>query len=532
MSSNSIKDTDSPSASTYFLPRFRNSRRGSIASLASTTQLDKDNLSQALDQIHSTASQSDTLTTFNEFTSPPSYSLGPDSRGIAGELQGGLSGLYTRLRASVGNVKDIVNLGGEDAVGGPALVKSPRGAIHSPAPSTKSGSEHFRAANSFVANVPRGSVPESEQDSPVGTKFSDPSPSSQSGTSKHSNTLLGSVTVSSKSESGSIAALKKVPTTLTQAIHPTIISPTLVEVNISAVKQVGPSDQHSIDTRSIGSGPFGNGDENATAQKSQGESLVAGDSTISVAEVGAYRKPGTVSPSQQSVEPYEGGVEAATVFYEKATDDGGSDRSHIQTSEDTVQPFPRIDAEENDGSAVASSSDGDDDNTGPPRMVTTSDNHEDDVFPPPTEQKGKDTTSETIRKGSYQHLEIPLRKGIAPQLITSSHSISNLSTASSSETNINSVVSSPLQRALDPAPTKHNGISDMGSGTANFAGTKDGLNPDLKTLNVFSQVKNKLLDKEYWMKDENARDCFYCGDAFSTFRRKHHCSKPSFVYFN
>lgn len=27
------------------------------------------------------------------------------------------------------------------------------------------------------------------------------------------------------------------------------------------------------------------------------------------------------------------------------------------------------------------------------------------------------------------------------------------------------------------------------------------------------------------MKDENAKDCFYCGDPFTTFRRKHHCSK-------
>jgi hypothetical protein len=42
---------------------------------------------------------------------------------------------------------------------------------------------------------------------------------------------------------------------------------------------------------------------------------------------------------------------------------------------------------------------------------------------------------------------------------------------------------------------------------------------------VLSQIKSKVLSKEYWMRDENAKDCFYCGDVFSTFRRKHHCSE-------
>lgn len=38
-----------------------------------------------------------------------------------------------------------------------------------------------------------------------------------------------------------------------------------------------------------------------------------------------------------------------------------------------------------------------------------------------------------------------------------------------------------------------------------------------------AHLKRRVISKEFWMKDENARDCFYCGDPFSTFRRKHHC---------
>ena len=32
-----------------------------------------------------------------------------------------------------------------------------------------------------------------------------------------------------------------------------------------------------------------------------------------------------------------------------------------------------------------------------------------------------------------------------------------------------------------------------------------------------------LLPRKYWMKDEVCKECFLCGDVFTTFRRKHHC---------
>jgi len=36
-------------------------------------------------------------------------------------------------------------------------------------------------------------------------------------------------------------------------------------------------------------------------------------------------------------------------------------------------------------------------------------------------------------------------------------------------------------------------------------------------------LKQRILSRDFWMKDENAKVCFGCGDGFSTFRRKHHC---------
>ncbi|CUS21010.1 LAQU0S02e03686g1_1 [Lachancea quebecensis] len=38
-----------------------------------------------------------------------------------------------------------------------------------------------------------------------------------------------------------------------------------------------------------------------------------------------------------------------------------------------------------------------------------------------------------------------------------------------------------------------------------------------------NKASKSVLSKEYWMKDESARDCFSCAKPFTTFRRKHHC---------
>ncbi|EME48429.1 hypothetical protein DOTSEDRAFT_67468 [Dothistroma septosporum NZE10] len=40
---------------------------------------------------------------------------------------------------------------------------------------------------------------------------------------------------------------------------------------------------------------------------------------------------------------------------------------------------------------------------------------------------------------------------------------------------------------------------------------------------VADHYKRRVLSKEFWMKDANAKVCFNCGQSFSTFRRKHHC---------
>ena len=41
-----------------------------------------------------------------------------------------------------------------------------------------------------------------------------------------------------------------------------------------------------------------------------------------------------------------------------------------------------------------------------------------------------------------------------------------------------------------------------------------------------------LLPQQYWMKDENCKECFSCGKNFNTFRRKHHCRLCGQIFCN
>ncbi len=97
----------SPTASTIFLPLGRPPRRGSRAS--DSEPMDRETLNEALDNIHNAAYQSTSLTVFNEYTSPPDASSATEKPGIAGELQGSLSGLYSKFKASVEGAKDLLS---------------------------------------------------------------------------------------------------------------------------------------------------------------------------------------------------------------------------------------------------------------------------------------------------------------------------------------------------------------------------------------------------------------------------------------
>lgn len=525
MSSKSIRDGDSQSASSLLLPQLRHSRRGSLASLSSANQLDKETLSQALDQIHTTASQTETLTTFNEYTSPPTSSAGPDTKGIASDLHGGLSGLYSRLRASVGNVKDIANFGADVATENSSL-KSPKAATYSPKLPSKNKFEPSRGASSSDSTIQATSAPASGRQSPQGNVDAEGEHHETKQTLKPSTKSVGSVSTSAKSVTGSLATLKSPSVTLMQAAQPTTASPAIADVNISAVRRIGadadpiaaPRTMTSAESQKVAFGAprqsylvesSGQGDVGASA------SIPLEGSTSRISSQGGFTQqgdrlvPNEANSASKSLEgPVLVGSRAASM--------------------DIVRPFPNYedgpDIVVNAASALLS----DPNNAHMGRPAMTFSNHgngQDYVFSVPiSSNKTKGGIADDAAKtGENRHTKLPLRKTMAPPLITRSHS-SNLSLSRASSSDTESLNNSPLPtsaRKLSAASYEAHPFQ-----SSNFRSAASAVaQRDSSTVNVFSQVKNKVLNKEYWMKDENARDCFYCGDTFSTFRRKHHCSK-------
>ena len=530
MGSQPMKDRQSPSASSSFLiPQLRQSRRGSLASLSSTSQLDKEALSQALDQIHSSASQTETLTTFNEYTSPPSSSSGPDSKGITSELHGGLSGLYSRFRASVGNVKEIVHLGSEEPVGEAFSSANYKDSTKSPASSSKNLAQPGPFTSSSTTAVQDNSVSTQEQRSAAGTAGAETLNSEDVGQVKPSKISLGNL--NSKSASGSLTTLKSAPTTLTQAAQTSTIRPALAEINVSAVKQGSIAVELPPNSTSKSPHDSYHTDGNARAQD---DLHIHTSNRASNASVNTHSDTLLSSKSTRSngdqlaVRLDSSRTKSSTPSHCEPTSDKSIEQADRKQSKDHVQPFSGL---EDDGhykdtyAVTEASSDTDDDRVASPKMIKNYSKGQDDDFGISERKQDSGKSPMFTKKGGYQHLALPLRKTMAPPMVSRTDSPNpSLSRTSSYETNTDSVT----EPVLRPSPNiEFNQASQTPKGNVVTPQPPDpsASHQDPRTMNVFSQVKNKVLNKEYWMKDENARDCFYCGDSFTMVRRKHHCSK-------
>ncbi|KAH6665278.1 1-phosphatidylinositol-3-phosphate 5-kinase FAB1 [Plectosphaerella plurivora] len=118
------------------------SRRGSTTSISTASHIDKEQLAQTLNKIHTSASQSGSLTTFNDYAPPPGTLPVAENKGLAaGDLvQNGFSGLYNRLKEAVGaapvkvpEVSDdnILDAGPKRPAGGSVPSLSTRGSVAS-----------------------------------------------------------------------------------------------------------------------------------------------------------------------------------------------------------------------------------------------------------------------------------------------------------------------------------------------------------------------------------------------------------------
>ncbi len=523
MTTKPTPEGESPSASSLFLPPRRRSRRGSLASLSSTSQVDKETLSQALDQIHDAACQSETLTTFNEYTSAPSSSSGVEGKGIASELQGGLSGLYNRFKASVGNVRDAVTLKNDEGSIDDVSVKSSKSGLFSPAPTQgkfPDAAKHTSPSNPVLnlkVEVGRQPLPESGAFDLV---------------AKDSGKLASLPKVSSGSTATSLrstltpdAIPKSTLGPLKQATISTAVSPAVAEVNVTAVKERGLEyDTPTKVARSNGKvspEPIASlRAEEDPAGKNRTATLGSNDGhghRSDTDNLGEPKPQVSMLVSDHITTASRGSGEQVSIQNSRAarssrstTEEGGSSRPSgnetVSKGElPLVQRLPSASKAVNEAAVLAT-------------FVGSRNNSPSDL----TMGLNSNSNSEPVKNSNNQHLELPSRKLLAPSQ-TSNSAAPNLrwSRASSSETTIGSTsLASPILQPFNHIQPLERETSRFGS---NPQPRTEQPTSDARTMNVFSQIKSKILNKEYWMKDENARDCFYCGDPFSTFRRKHHC---------
>ncbi len=470
-------DGESPSTSSLFLPR-------SLASSSShPPHLERDILAQDLDQIHNTASQTESLTTFNEYTAPPPISSCIDGKGIASDFQGGLSGLYTRFRASVGNVRDIVTLAHDESADDKSL-NSPTTLSGKHILGTVKLSTPPTASPRTIHSLDITQQPTLDRLAPGAEPNDKDQPTKQSRLSSG-----GSVGVPPQTAFPSAPVSHSGLPPLSQGVPGSAARPAVAEINFSAINE-----------------PDANGDipSNGANNPSASQKLIAG------ARAEIYFSGNAEKPNSRPRE-------------------AGGNTQKLQPSRAGLEGFDGINALVQP-SAKSQSNATKNFNDAPRTIMNTATSRDDPFLDGETGGKKDDYNLDSPKDRRYQHLEIPAQKSLASPpnkkfLSDERGSPQNLSFQISAKTPLKT----PRQRV-----SEHLGEFDARQTTASSESKSTG-NPrlvdDPRAMNVFSQIKSKILNKEYWMRDENARDCFYCGDPFSTFRRKHHCSKHSRLNF-
>ncbi|PWY91220.1 hypothetical protein BO70DRAFT_329602 [Aspergillus heteromorphus CBS 117.55] len=512
MASHQSQGTSSPSASSVFLPL---GRRGSRASIS--TQAERESLNAALDQIHTAAYQSDTLTVFNEFTSPPAPTSAADEKTLSGELQGGLSGLYSRFRTSVGGMVSGVGKSSDKSAVEDSGVKSPP----SERSFTKSAPEEPQQYN-----------PSSSQ----GSRLHSPAPGSHhstqdgphlSGLGKGSKAPSKIASTSSKALVLSSSALKSPTVPLPKATGSSMaVDPTVTELHVNAIKEpshissnnsvnLSSNSLHTVDSagtdkeegphpgslsssgwsQRLSNSPILQVKTHSSTFERPGSPDVSRSSTIGSQAPDSFRRsdsqgtheieaalPGPLRKAKRSI---DGAQDAISFPSERLRSNSGAsfnpDKSNValgsrtnsvtQYNNNEVAPFMEAQA---------------------PSTVTT-----------PVPLTDGEAQLKELSKASVRH-----KAGDRPSISSGSRLPGYVaSQASTTESASGPPGLAPLNTAVERVPSTDG----------------RGWRPHVSGEGVMSQLRSKLLSKEFWMRDENAKDCFHCGEPFSTFRRKHHC---------
>ncbi|KAL5465581.1 hypothetical protein PMIN06_000482 [Paraphaeosphaeria minitans] len=422
---------------------------------------DSRRLPAALRQLHATASRSEGLTTFGDFTSPPPSSVTNDAKSFD-LVQSGLSGLYSRLKASVGGNKEQGHEHLDEGAG--AVVRMGMGAKNKAA---KKPALPKSPAVTAVSSPVVVSVPSSRLQSPFAPTF--PDPDQPPPPSRDSNVSMSAVSTK-PSLKGSRSSLG------TTRSRPSISS------TIDSAKTAREDESFTHSPLSTMSKPHGSLALEPASRNSSSSGLPPGpksrDASRYRSERTSYRHNNEMDLVEHESDTTEDDVvlvegdsnvrdKAGSVF---PLDVVGDDLARVTSRpERQYKPVKELSSNASQATEV-------------PHVTS---NAQTPVLAPAPQRP------RLVQVGP-SHLP-----GFHPSRMSSSDGLSSVMTS----TTIRSPAVPPIEEHQRP--------------TIRPSGTMVHAAP--------SQVPRKLLSREYWMRDENAKDCFNCGDAFSTFRRKHHC---------
>jgi 1-phosphatidylinositol-3-phosphate 5-kinase len=416
-------------------------------------------ITDALHQIHATASRSDTLTTFDDLTAPPAPA---DEEPKGAELaSGGLSGLYSRLRASVGGVKEQTAEGGDGVAVGTGRA------------ATRTGAVQASPGGATVSSSVVGSVPSPRLQSPSVASFPDslpPSRDSSASTATLASKLSQNVSKASLATARPRASLPShiEPGKSMREEDPSAQSPASTHSRIQSASNYdllknAPAKDFAAGSQSMHSPRFPSG---KSSRERQGDLDLAGQESDTTEE-----------EDMVLVESHEGASNPTAFKFPSETP--RESLSKVNSRTDTQHRPARSSL-----SQVKSQPDNRSELTEAPRTTPNA----------RTQVVASEPQRPPLLKVGPSHLP-----GFRPSRASSSDGLSSVVTSSTVRTPTVAPIQE-IQRHVHARPAAAR-----------------------MSTNTFSQMRRKILDREFWMRDENAKDCFNCGDTFTTWRRKHHC---------